>query len=1056
MLREFTNTTAASAGKLGNGLTYTILPNAVPGGRFEAHLQIMAGSADETEAQQGMAHMCEHVSYMGSRKRERLFGTSSQTNAQTDFHHTVYWAACPTLRPSTQAPMLPLALDALLDVMQAKFETHRVEKERSAILSEAAMVNTIDYRVEVQLLAALHGENRLHRRFPIGMIDQIKSWTPEQVKQYHKAHYRPNNAHLYVIGDINAVEAEDLIGKMFSELPARDPPTYLPEEGVDDVNLKQVNSFFPPINHEWMGSRVHGEDEHRVHVFQHELMQCASIHVFAKFPVEPIRSLAEYRRALIKRLVVVAMQVRLNVNARGEPISMVEFSHLDSPREACAVCALDMMANADNWQEAVKIVGKEIKKMAAFGLSMSELQRCLSALLSDSEQLASQGDRMTNQEQLQFLMESVSCGHTFMDPHQLQLATQLVAQTLTLEEVNAEAATMCNHLAKFGEGGAPMPSSVVVCAPTTVSVSADDIIETLRSAASQDVEALAEVIVPETLIAKEIVAQKMLEHQPLVMSTDKIKDEDYPMTGVCARRLSNGVRFNYHYSDTESQRGHLRVTVPSGRISETGKYKSGALAVGARTMQEGGAMGGLSREQVELFCVDHLIMAEFACNEELLFMEFVFPTTKVTSGENVVSGMEGVFQVLHAVLAGEFLWEEDAFQRAKQAFIQTHEQVSKSMEAAAAEHLLGSMCGGDERFLSVSPSALAELTLQDVKTAVTDHLKTGNIEVSVCGDFDREDLERLAAQYLGTIPATESAQEIVAQIDGVAAEAPLPCIPMMPSVPNRDLYIEIKDSDPRAVAYVAGRAPNRWGVMSDGTRALAQKQQETSKSSKTQMVRTLFTNLVNKGMDSAQAQDAELYRQHALYPCMTLMLLTEILNRRLFSTVREKKRLTYDANFHLTGFERIQGGWYLVTVTAKPEQAQAALDACKETLQAARTWDPITENNLQSAAYELVSKHQGALQTNRYWVDLMSGLQLDGMPDKTVDYIRDFVPLVNSIRVSDVQAMLENLSVDEQDIWSCIGSSGHTTSDVAVGDGDEQVEEDHGHSAPMNFGRSRL
>jgi hypothetical protein len=38
--------------------------------------------------------------------------------------------------------------------------------------------------------------------------------------------------------------------------------------------------------------------------------------------------------------------------------------------------------------------------------------------------------------------------------------------------------------------------------------------------------------------------------------------------------------------------------------------------------------------------------------------------------------------------------------------------------------------------------------------------------------------------------------------------------------------------------------------------------------------------------------------------------------------VREKKRLTYDANFHLTGFERIRGGWYLVTVTAKPEQVR--------------------------------------------------------------------------------------------------------------------------------------
>lgn len=36
-----------------------------------------------------MAHLVEHIAYMGSRKREALFGTGSQTNAYTDFHHTV-------------------------------------------------------------------------------------------------------------------------------------------------------------------------------------------------------------------------------------------------------------------------------------------------------------------------------------------------------------------------------------------------------------------------------------------------------------------------------------------------------------------------------------------------------------------------------------------------------------------------------------------------------------------------------------------------------------------------------------------------------------------------------------------------------------------------------------------------------------------------------------------------------------------------------------------------------------------------------------------------------
>jgi predicted Zn-dependent peptidase len=40
-------------GKLDNGFTYVILPNSVPAGRFEAHLEVLSGSAHELEQQQG-------------------------------------------------------------------------------------------------------------------------------------------------------------------------------------------------------------------------------------------------------------------------------------------------------------------------------------------------------------------------------------------------------------------------------------------------------------------------------------------------------------------------------------------------------------------------------------------------------------------------------------------------------------------------------------------------------------------------------------------------------------------------------------------------------------------------------------------------------------------------------------------------------------------------------------------------------------------------------------------------------------------------------------------
>jgi hypothetical protein len=67
-------------------------------------------------------------------------------------------------------------------VLEARFEESRLEKERAAILSEMSMVNTMDYRVECQILSALHAENKLALRFPIGKEELIRAWTLEDVK----------------------------------------------------------------------------------------------------------------------------------------------------------------------------------------------------------------------------------------------------------------------------------------------------------------------------------------------------------------------------------------------------------------------------------------------------------------------------------------------------------------------------------------------------------------------------------------------------------------------------------------------------------------------------------------------------------------------------------------------------------------------------------------------------------------------------------------------------------------------------------------------------------
>lgn len=64
------------------------------------------------------------------------------------------------------------------------------------------------------------------------------------------------------------------------------------------------------------------------------------------------------------------------------------------------------------------------------------------------------------------------------------------------------------------------------------------------------------------------------------------------------------------------------------------------------------------KPQVELFCIDHLVMVTVEANDEFLFLDLAFPTTKLHGRgtgddatddvEGGLNGMEAAFQVLYA------------------------------------------------------------------------------------------------------------------------------------------------------------------------------------------------------------------------------------------------------------------------------------------------------------------------------------------------------------------------------------------------------------------------
>ncbi|KAK6914416.1 Peptidase M16, C-terminal [Dillenia turbinata] len=1023
-------------GQLKNGLRYLILPNKVPANRIEAHMEVHVGSIDEEDDEQGIAHMIEHVAFLGSKKREKLLGTGARSNAYTDFHHTVFHIHSPTSTKDSGGDLLPFI------AFHPKFLASRVEKERRAILSELQMMNTIEYRVDCQLLQHLHSENKLSRRFPIGLEEQIKKWDADKIRRFHERWYFPANATLYIVGDIDNIskavyQIEAVFGQtgvenetaaatpsgafgamasfLVPKLPVGLAGSFSHERSsipVDQTRIarKERHAVRPPVEHVWS---LPGKNNTAKlpHIFQHELLQNFSINMFCKIPVKKVQTYGDLRNVLMKRIFLSALQFRINTRYKSSnpPFTSIELDHSDSGREGCTVTTLTVTAEPKNWRSAIKVAVHEVRRLKEFGVTKGELARYMDALLKDSEQLAAMIDNVPSVENLDFIMESDALGHTVMDQRQGHESLVAVARTVTLEEVNSTGAKVLEFISDFGNPTAPLPAAIVACVPTKVYVDAigetefkispAEITMAIKAGLKEPIEAEPELEVPRELISMAQLQELRLLRNPsfiplsTAVNVTKVYDEE---TGITLRRLSNGIPVNYKTAKNEAQGGVMRLIVGGGRAAES-LESTGAVVVGVRTLSEGGRVGHFSREQVELFCVNHLINCSLESTEEFICMEFRF-----TLRDN---GMRAAFQLLHM----HSVWLDDAFDRSRQLYLSYYRSIPKSLERATAHKLMLAMLNGDERFVEPTPQSLQNLKLTSVKDAVMDQFRGDNMEVSIVGDFSEEDIESCILDYLGTVnPVRDLKQKHI--------ESPILFRSSPSSLQFQQVFL--KDTDERACAYIAGPAPSRWGFTADGEDLL-------------EMINSISTDVdeqsdVEVSPDEKQDAKKDLQRKlhgHPLFFGITMGLLAEIINSRLFTTVRDSLGLTYDVSFELSLFDRLKLGWYVISVTSTPGKVYKAVDACKNVLRGLHS-NKIALRELDRAKRTLLMRHEAESKSNAYWLGLLAHLQAPSVPRKDISCIKDLISLYEAATIEDIYIAYEKLKVDENSLYSCIGIAG--------------------------------
>jgi len=1065
-----------------------------------------AGSVDETEDEQGIAHLVEHVTFLGSRKREGLLGTGVRSNAYTDFHHTVFHFHSPTTVAGANVSMLPSVLDALAEIaFQPEFSNERIEKERKAVLAEAQMMNTIEYRIDCQLLKYLHEENNLGCRFPIGKVEQVKTWPKDHVKAFWERWYFPANATIYLVGDMVEPEADivRMIDQFFGQLPKAfadkatgkpilPPPApatdaeeeTTPAPAAEDLVPRERHEVRPPVQHVYgVGT---GEQSIKgtapVKVFRHPLLQQFMLSVFCKLPIQEIHSMEDLRRAFIVRLILSVFQFRMNgrYNASA-PFVSIELDSSDAGREGCCVSTLTITSEPKDWEGAITVAQEEMARLQKHGITNGELERYLDALLRDSEQLSNQADSTPSIDNLDYVMESMALGHNVMDHVQSHEALGALAGSITLDEVNGVCKSLLSFSSYYGRegdlaeewGAAPgewtseptRTTSIIACVPAYMDASGEGLgggggmargggvstgqhidaatidaldvdsvvdplgddnqdewgpapdgavkfdltAEQIQDVLARDlghIEAKEDIDVPDSLVDQDYIDELLAERKPqfVPVKPGGIADPRSDEHGITLRRLDNGIRINYRVSENEPKGAVLRLVAGGGRSVEVPGEEGagiGSVAVGVRTVSEAGTVGEWQREQMELFCISKLINCMIDSDEEFVIMDFHFA---VQDG-----GMEGAFELLHQFLASP-KWDPAAFERAKSMFISHYRSTDKSLERATANRIMGVMIQDDRRFRDPTPEDVETLDMEKLKTVVSRILQANNIEVSVVGDFEPQELEQCALRYLGTLPPAEAAPAWV-------NTAPL--VLHKPEGATANQRWHQMDSDERACAFIAGPAPARW-VLPEGAAENPSSLIDYVPGDVEPPVSA--TEYMGMMKDERAAAD-KIRRAHPLFRATALQLLSEIINARLFTTVRDSLGLTYDVSFDLTVFDRLQTGWYAVTVTSEPAKIDAALNASLRVLRGLRT-SSITPRELQRAARTLISRHETDLKDNGYWLALLTHLQSEAVPLKTPQCLRDLVAMYEACTIEDVAGVYDLFNFTDGNVFTCIGTSG--------------------------------
>jgi predicted Zn-dependent peptidase len=301
---------------------------------------IRAGSRDEGTEQAGISHFLEHLLFKGtdrfsSLEIDELFDAlGAEVNAGTSKETT-----------TVHARFLDVHLERAFDVLQdmvLRPSYPDIDSERQVVIEEIAMYeDEPSDKVHDVLSAAIFGDHPLGRPI-IGRADVISSVPVPQIAQWHDSRYVPGNIVVAAAGNLEHDQIADLVDAAVGAAPA----------AGDELSTP---SLAPAI-------RFHQKETEQYHLA-------------LGGPGIPRADERRFALRVLDTILGGSTSSRLFQEVREKRgLAYAVYSYTSQFADAGQV-ALYVGTRPDNVQEAMKVIGDEIARLQADGVTEAELDR---------------------------------------------------------------------------------------------------------------------------------------------------------------------------------------------------------------------------------------------------------------------------------------------------------------------------------------------------------------------------------------------------------------------------------------------------------------------------------------------------------------------------------------------------------------------------------------------------------------------------------------------------------------------------------------------------------